>query len=184
MSTVTTTSTTATSPESGMTTPGGGGQPLLPETLRWRPLPAPLVEHAPSALSVLRTPDQPVPCRRCLRDSRAGDEMLLLSYDPFLGDSPYRCASPIYVHAKPSCEPAALPTSGGAFAEQQRGRLLSVRAYDGGHMLRGAEVVAGDRLVETCQQLLGGGSAAEYCHVHYAEPGCFAVRVEKAPLSE
>ncbi|KAI0539064.1 hypothetical protein GGR58DRAFT_263734 [Xylaria digitata] len=154
----------------------------LPETLRWRPLPTPLLEEAPSPLVVLKKPDGPVPCRRCLQDSQVGDEMLLLSYDPFLGDSPYRCASPIFVHSKPACKPAVVRSSGRFLPEQLQKRLLSVRAYDGKHMMHGAEVVDGDRLLETCERLLGDGTLAEYCHVHYAQPGCFAVRIEKSSL--
>ncbi|KAI1366902.1 hypothetical protein F5Y08DRAFT_337154 [Xylaria arbuscula] len=88
-------------------------QQLLPDTLRFRPLPAPVPEETPSSFAVLQIPDQPVPCRRCLQDSTVGDEMLLLSYDPFLGKSPYQCASPIYLHSKPACEYAAVQASGG-----------------------------------------------------------------------
>ncbi|KAI0449871.1 hypothetical protein F5B21DRAFT_27376 [Xylaria acuta] len=156
-------------------------QQLIPATLRLRPMPAPYEEDRSSPFAVVKTPDTPVPCRRCMQDSRVGDEMLLISYDPFLGDSPYRCASPIFVHSKP-CEPAVFPASGGYLPEEQRNRVLSVRAYDGKHMMKGCEVVSGDRLLERCQQLLGGDTSAEYCHVHYAQPGCFAFRVEKASL--
>ncbi|KAI3335646.1 hypothetical protein F4824DRAFT_153126 [Ustulina deusta] len=178
----------ATAPPSTMTSGSEANtgtthqQRLLPETVRLRPLPAPLVEEPSALLSVLKTPDGPVPCRRCLQDSQVGDELLLVSYDPFLGKSPYQCASPIFVHSNPACEPAAVQPSGGSVPEQLRKRLLSVRAYDGQHMLRGAEVVDGDRLPETCQRLLGDESSAEYCHVHYAAQGCFAVRIEKASL--
>ncbi|KAF2963560.1 hypothetical protein GQX73_g10015 [Xylaria multiplex] len=157
-------------------------RPQLPEALRWRPLPAPLLEEVPSPFAVLETPDGPVPCRRCLQDSKVGDEMLLVTYDPFLGDSPYRSASPIFVHSKPACKLAVVPSSGGSLPEQLQNRLLSIRAYDGKHMIHGAEVVDGDRLLETCERLLGDGTLAEYCHVHFAQPGCFAVRVEKSSL--
>ncbi|RWA11265.1 hypothetical protein EKO27_g3840 [Xylaria grammica] len=177
---VTSTSTVTIDSEASVATNYGQ---QLPATLRWRPLPARLVEEeVPSPLAVLQTPDQPVPCRRCLQDSQVGDELLLLSYDPFLGDSPYRCASPIFVHSKPACEPAAVPASGGDIPEQLQKRLLAVRAYDGKHMMQGSEVVNGDSLLETCQRLLGDGTLAEYCHVHFATPGCFAVRIEKSSL--
>ncbi|KAI1124571.1 hypothetical protein F5Y10DRAFT_28084 [Nemania abortiva] len=157
-------------------------QQVIPKTLRYRPLPAPLVEDPSCPLAILQTPDSPVPCRRCLQDSNVGDEMLLLSYDPFLGDSPYRCASPIFVHSKPACQLASFQ-EGALLPEQQRKRLLSVRAYDGRHMMRSAEVVDGDRLLEACQRMLSEETPAEYCHVHYGAQGCFAVRVEKASLN-
>ncbi|KAI0518124.1 hypothetical protein F5B22DRAFT_654440 [Xylaria bambusicola] len=154
-------------------------QQTLPETLRFRPLPAPLAEETTTPFATLQIPDQPVPCRRCLQDSRVGDEMLLLSYNPFLGKSPYQCASPIYVHSKPACADAAVQLSGGPIPEQLSKRLLSIRAYDSKHMMRGNEVVDGNQLLEACQRLLGDDASAEYCHVHFGGPGCFAVRIEK-----
>lgn len=39
------------------------------------------------------------PCRACLCDAEVGEELLLVSHDPFAGPSPYRCASPIFLHA-------------------------------------------------------------------------------------
>ncbi|KAK5626156.1 hypothetical protein RRF57_001871 [Xylaria bambusicola] len=157
-------------------------QQSLPNTLRFRPLPAPLAEETPAPFAILGTPDQPVPCRRCLQDSQVGDEMLLLSYNPFLGQSPYQCASPIYLHSKPACADAAVQSSGGLVPEQLSKRLLSIRAYDGKHMMRGCEVVDGNQLLEACQRLLGDDISAEYCHVHFGGPGCFAVRIEKVSL--
>ncbi|KAI0483874.1 hypothetical protein F4859DRAFT_512510 [Xylaria cf. heliscus] len=156
-------------------------QQVIPSTLRYRPMPAPFVEDRSTAFAVVQTPETPAPCRRCLQDSVVGEEMLLISYDPFLGDSPYRGATAIFVHSAP-CAPAVFPASGGILPEQQRRRVLAVRSYDGDHMMQGFEIVDGDRLLETCEKLLGDDTTAEYCHVHYAGPGCFAVRVEKASL--
>ena len=52
---------------------------------------------------VLVTEAGAAPCRRCLRDVEPGDEAVLVSHDPFRVDSPYRGASPVFVHATP-CE--------------------------------------------------------------------------------
>jgi hypothetical protein len=120
--------------------------------------------------------DQPnsYPCRRCLLDAEVGETMLLVSYDPFLGDSPYRGAGPIFVHER-HCEPfdksAAVP-------DQLRRRLLSLRAYDDHHMLTGAEVVEGRDLESAVDALFADRSAA-YIHVHNARPGCFAARLDR-----
>lgn len=46
------------------------------------------------------------PCRRCLTDAEPGEEVRLVSYDPFVLDSPYRSPSPVFVHvhnARPGC---------------------------------------------------------------------------------
>ncbi|CAJ2514086.1 Uu.00g022050.m01.CDS01 [Anthostomella pinea] len=144
--------------------------------LRWRPLPAPVTEAA-SAAALLETHDSPVPCRRCQHDSRAGDAMLLLSYDPFLGSSPYRGASPIYLH--PRCQSVGAEDVGQLLLDRQRARLLSVRAFDGRHMMVDADVVDGGVLLETCGRMLALGKPAEYCYVHKTMHGCFAVRVER-----
>src|SRR3954469_12128763 len=44
------------------------------------------------------------PCRRCLRNARPGEQLLLLPYDPFLVRSPYTGEGPVYVHAD-GCDP-------------------------------------------------------------------------------
>ena len=99
--------------------------------------------------------------------------MLLLSYDPFLGDSPYSGPGPIFVHQK-----HCAPYQGTEVPEQQRRRLLSVRAYDGRHMMVGSDALQGSELEEVAGRMLGE-TGVEYLHVHNAKPGCFAVRVER-----
>ncbi|KAK0664372.1 hypothetical protein DIS24_g462 [Lasiodiplodia hormozganensis] len=162
----------------------------LPPTLHWRPLPTPLTPAALAA-ALPRTPPTPVPCRRCLRDIAPGDRALLLSYDPFLiasDGSPYRGPTAIFVHDLASkdntCELADVKRDfGGCVPEQQVARLMAVRAFDKGGMLREAEVAEGKDLVMACERLLSEGQEAdervEYLHLHYAAQGCFAVRVDR-----
>lgn len=146
-----------------------------PVSLKIVPLPAVLETEQPGRVSKIAGEGDTYPCRRCLMDAEAGDEVYLLSYDPFLGDSPYRCASPIFVHKK-----QCTPYQGAEVPEQQRKRLLSVRAYDAGHMIVGhGDVLEGTKLEQTSEELLSD-PAVEYIHVHNARPGCFAVRIERA----
>ncbi len=114
--------------------------------------------------------------------------MVLLSYDPFLGDSPYRQAGPIYVHVEPECTMAILggitapgdeKDGGDLVPEQLRRRMLSLRAFDGRHMMVGTAVVLGDELVVAVRKLCVEGDGVEYVHVHFAGPGCFAVRIDR-----
>jgi hypothetical protein len=63
-------------------------------------------------------------------------------------------------------------------SEQQRKRMLSVRAYDGEHMMVNFATLQGEGLVEKAKQLLDDERVG-YLHVHYSGPGCFAVRVER-----
>ncbi|MGZ4804953.1 MAG: DUF1203 domain-containing protein [Ilumatobacteraceae bacterium] len=113
------------------------------------------------------------PCRQCLRDAEIGEEMILVSHDPFTTTSPYRSASPIFLHRSP-CTPARsveLP-------EQLARRRLSVRAFDASAMMLDAALVDGRDLPATIQHLLDD-PAVDHLHVHNEPRGCFAARVER-----
>jgi NAD(P)-dependent dehydrogenase (short-subunit alcohol dehydrogenase family) len=139
--------------------------------MRVIPLPAPLPDD-PDAVRVVADEPHSYPCRRCLRDAEVGDTLLLLAYDPFLGESPYSGRGPIYVH-----ESSCAPFAGDAIPEQLTRRLLSVRAYDERHMLVDSDVTDGAQLEAVAERLLGTTGAA-YLHVHNARPGCFAARID------
>lgn len=115
------------------------------------------------------------PCRVSLQDADEGDRLLLLPYLHHEVDTPYRASGPIYVReaalrALPAVDevPALL-----------RSRLLSLRAYDARGMLVWADVVPGTELESGIAQLFAIERSA-YLHVHYAKPGCYACRVERA----
>ena len=66
------------------------------------------------------------PCRHCLRPGATGEEMLLLTHQPFAGDSPYAVPSPIFIHASACARyetPDELPLL-------LRNGLRGVRSYD------------------------------------------------------
>ncbi|HET8756356.1 MAG TPA: DUF1203 domain-containing protein [Solirubrobacteraceae bacterium] len=116
------------------------------------------------------------PCRRCLRNARTGENLLLIPYDPFLVRSPYTGEGPVYVHAdgcdEHRAEPDVLPE------QVDAPRQFSVRAYDADAMLLDAAVVPAGELAATARALLGTG--AEFLHAHFAGPGCFAFRIDRA----
>jgi hypothetical protein len=114
------------------------------------------------------------PCRRCLRNARTGERLLLLPYDPFTVRSPYTGEGPVYVHADGCAEHRAEPD---VLPEQVDGRHFSVRAYDADAMMLDAEVVAGDQLADRARALLDGDAA--FLHAHFAGPGCFAFRIDR-----
>ena len=66
-----------------------------------------------------------------------------------------------------------------AVPEQLLKRTLAVRAFDVNGMMVGFELVDG-RKVEQAIDKLFRLSSAEYLHVHFAAPGCYAARVERA----
>jgi hypothetical protein len=63
--------------------------------------------------------------------------------------------------------------------EQLRRRVLAVRAFDADAMLLGWELTDGGKLEEVIERLLADPRAA-YLHIHFAAPGCYAARVERA----
>src|SRR5262249_35837113 len=64
--------------------------------------------------------------------------------------------------------------------EQLRRRVLAVRAFDAAGMMVGFDLVDGSQLEQAIEKLFAGASA-DYLHVHFAAPGCYAARVERAP---
>jgi hypothetical protein len=99
---------------------------------------------------------------------------------PFRGESPYAARSPVYVHAE-RCDGQTADRH--TVPAMLRGRLLSVRAYDSSHMLTGTEVLQGTDLEAAIDRLLGPDPGA-YIHVHFAGPGCFACRIDRAEMSD
>lgn len=106
--------------------------------------------------------------------------MRLLSYDPWLGDGPYRQSGPIFVHEEPTCEKAEFP-AGSYVPEQQRSRLLSVRAFTKDNMMVGCDTISGEHLISRAKKFFkgDGDERADYLNVHYAGAGCFAVRIDR-----
>lgn len=66
------------------------------------------------------------PLRCCLRDARAGEELILFGYEPPLPPSPYREVGAVFAHAEPCGGPAAT----GGYPDGWRGRPQVLRAYD------------------------------------------------------
>jgi Protein of unknown function (DUF1203) len=116
------------------------------------------------------------PCRQCLRDAEVGEELVLVSHDPFTAESPYRSASPIFLH----CEPCAPPSDVRTIPEQLTRRLLSARAFDRNTMMIDAEIMPGAELAATLERFFAD-ETTDHVHVHNATRGCWAVRVDRAP---
>jgi len=125
--------------------------------------------------AVRRIADGPgYPCRVSLSDARPGDELLLVNYEHLPVDSPYRMRFAIYVRKGDRPYDAV-----GEVPEQLRKRTLAVRGYDGNGMMTGCELVDG-KAVEDAIGRLFTKPDAEYLHIHFAAPGCYAARVERA----
>lgn len=115
------------------------------------------------------------PCRQCLRDAEVGEELILVSYDPFETNSAYRSASPIFLH-RAGCQ---LDTSVLDLPEQLTSRQLSVRSFDRDEMMIDATVIDGRELDSTIDEFFANPESS-CLHVHNATRGCWAVRVDRA----
>ncbi len=123
---------------------------------------------------VRRIADGAYPCRVSLTDSRPGDELLLLNYEHLPVASPYRMRFAIYVRRGEEMYDAV-----DRVPEQLRTRMLAARAFDDSGMMTGWQLVDGRALEGAIERLFDNPRAA-YLHIHYAAPGCYAARVERA----
>jgi Protein of unknown function (DUF1203) len=114
------------------------------------------------------------PCRVSLADAQAGDELLLLNYEHHAVASPYRMRFAIYVRAGDETYDAV-----NQIPDQLRLRTLAARGYDADAMMTGSELTDGRDLKATIERLLSN-PRADYLHIHFAAPGCYAARVERA----
>ncbi len=115
------------------------------------------------------------PCRQCLQDAQIGDELILVSHDPFSGESPYRSASPIFLHR----ETCVAPPLGGELPEQLTRRQLSVRAFDTNELMIDAAVIDGRDLRTTMSRFFESKDTHQI-HIHNASRGCWAVSVDRS----
>jgi len=64
-----------------------------------------------------------------------------------------------------------------------RRRLLSLRGFDLAGMLLDAEVVEGGVAAPMIDRMLANPAVA-YLHAHYARPGCYAARIDRAESAD
>jgi hypothetical protein len=128
--------------------------------------------HVATAADALLMP----PCRVTLRDARPGEVSILLHWEHHATpSSPYRASGPIYVR-QGATETASFANR---VPEQQRVRLLSVRAYDADGIMLDAEVAPGAELEDLIGRFFRRPEVA-YLHAHNARRGCYSCRVDRA----
>lgn len=139
---------------------------------------APLFALSDAALrdrgAVRTIADGPRPCRISLTDAKAGDELILVNFEHHAVASPYRMRFAIYVRAGEATFDAV-----DTVPDQLRKRTLAVRGFDAKAMMTGWELIEGVKLEEAIERQFANPRTA-YLHVHFAAPGCYAARVERA----
>lgn len=115
------------------------------------------------------------PCRISLQDAQPGEEVLLLSFAHQSAASPYASSGPIFIRRSATQAFDAI----NEIPDQQRQRLLSVRAYDDTDHIVDAEVTPGSELDALIRRFFDN-PCISYLHVHNARRGCYACRVDRA----
>ena len=115
------------------------------------------------------------PDRIELRDADPGESVLLLNYTHLFVDTPFHSSYAIYVREGAQSRYDRV----NEVPEQFRPRVLSLRAFDRNDMLRDADIVQGVAIEGLIERLLASPETA-YIHAHYAKPGCFAARIDRA----
>ena len=109
-----------------------------------------------------------------MRDAEPGETLLLVNFEHQPADTPYRSSHAVYVR-----EGATEPWSGDHLPEVLRKRLLSLRGFSADGSIVDADVAEGRDADPVIERLLSDPSIA-YIHAHYAKPGCYAARIDRA----
>ena len=124
--------------------------------------------------AVRKIADGPAPCRISLTDATPGDEVILVNYEHHAVASPYRMRFAIYVREGENTFDAV-----DTVPDQLRRRTLAVRGFDDKGMMTGWELIEGIWLEEAIDRQFAN-PRVQYLHIHFAAPGCYAARVERA----
>ncbi len=119
------------------------------------------------------------PCRITLEDAMPGEELLLLTYAHQPAGGAYAASGPIFVRRNALATRVVVNT----VPEQQRRRLLSVRAYDHRDWLVDADVTPGSDLESLIQRLFARPEVS-YLHAHSARYGCYSCRIDRLPAAD
>jgi hypothetical protein len=124
--------------------------------------------------AVRKIADGPNPCRVSLTDAVPGEEVILVNFEHHAVASPYRMRFAIYVRKGEKSFDAV-----GTIPDQLRKRALAVRGFDGNGMMMGWELIEGVWLEEAIERQFAD-PRVQYLHIHFAAPGCYAAKVERA----
>ena len=109
-----------------------------------------------------------------MRDAAVGETLLLVNFEHQPADTPYRSSHAVYVR-----EGATERWSGDHLPEVMRKRLLSLRGFSADGSMVAADVIDGSEAEQLIERLFGDPAVA-YIHAHYAKPGCYAARIDRA----
>lgn len=115
------------------------------------------------------------PCRVSLVDAEPGESLILVHHEHQGADTPFRASHAIYVReqaVEATLDPGEVPAL-------FRHRTLSLRGFDSAGMMRDATLAPGTAIEAAIDAMLANRAIA-YVHLHYAAPGCYAARADRA----
>lgn len=115
------------------------------------------------------------PCRVSLVDAALGESLILTRWEHQSADTPFRASHALYVREGAE---QAYPAPG-EVPPLLRLRTLSVRGFDAQGMLVAADLADGRELEPALEKMLAAPAVA-YVHLHYARPGCYGARADRA----
>jgi hypothetical protein len=115
------------------------------------------------------------PCRVSLIDAALGETLILVNHLHHDAATPFRASHGVYV--REGAEPCRADV--GEVPVLLRSRTLSLRGFDAEGMLVAADLAEGCDL-ENAIATMFADAAVSAIHLHFAKPGCYAARVERA----
>lgn len=115
------------------------------------------------------------PDRIEMRDAEPGESLILVNHVHQPANTPYHASHAVFVREGAEVAFDAVDR----VPEVLRLRKLSLRAFGADHYLAAAALVDGRELEHELEKLLARPEVA-YIQVHYAAPGCYAARIERA----
>ena len=115
------------------------------------------------------------PCRVSLADAEVGEEVILVNYEHLPNETPFRASHAIYLRTGVTqAQPEA-----NELPEMLTNRVLSLRGFQQEGMLIAAELVNGPE-VRTAIETMFANTTVSFVHLHFAKPGCYAARADRA----
>jgi hypothetical protein len=116
-----------------------------------------------------------IPDRIQVREALAGETVILLNYVHQPADTPYRASHAIFIveGADVACDVVDI------IPDVMKTRLISLRAFGSNHELASADLALGAELPPIIAKFFDNPDVA-YLQAHYARPGCYAARIERA----
>lgn len=115
------------------------------------------------------------PCRASVAHAEIGERLLLINHEHLPGETPYRASHAIFIRESATEKATYKDETPAPF----KSRMLSLRAFDQGHMMLDARLVDGKICDQTLLELFEN-SDIEFVHIHYAVRGCYAAKAVRA----